>query len=80
MRRRLLVLGLAAAAAVSFAPSASAAIEYTRQCGGSKTVDRMCYHDYCGIAYCTRYDCHVYYGPFGDPNTAICIGQPRPPM
>ncbi len=79
MRRRLLVLGLAAAAAVSIAPSASAAIEYTEPCGG-KGVDTMCYHDYCGIAYCTRYDCHVWIGLFGDPNTAVCLGQPRPPM
>lgn len=83
MRRRLLVLGLAAVAAASSAPSASAALEYTRQCtaNGKRPVDTMCYHDYCGIVSCTRYDCHVWFGTVdGDPNTAVCIGQPRPPM
>lgn len=79
MRRRLLVLGIAAAAAVSFAPSASAALQYTEECR-YQGVDTTCYHDYCGIADCTRYDCHAYVNLFGDRNTAVCVGQPRPPM
>ena len=76
MRARLVALGLAAAAALSFAPAADAAIQYERQCSGK--VDSQCWHDFCGIADCTRRDCHVYVGLFGDGNSAVCVGQDRP--
>jgi hypothetical protein len=77
MRLRLLAVALAAAAAVPMAPPAQAALRYTRECGG-KMVDSQCYHDYCGIIDCVRYDCQLWSDALGGGNAAVCVGFARP--
>ncbi len=76
MRARLLAVTLAALAAGTLSAPARAGVEFDRECTGA--VDAGCYHDFCGIADCTRSDCFVYLGVFGDGNSAFCAGKPRP--
>ena len=72
MRASLIV---AALAAVFFASPASADVQFDRECSGK--LDKLCYHDFCGIADCTRSDCVLYSGILGGGNAGICIGLPR---
>lgn len=75
MRHRLAALLLAAAAAGSLAPAATAALRFERHCSG--TVDTRCRSDFCGIEKCTPRDCVVYSGVAGDYNTLLCAGLAR---
>lgn len=75
MRSRTLALALAAVAAGTLAPAAHAALQYDRRCTG--TIDKQCYHDFCGIADCVRRDCVVFVGVLGEGNTGLCVGVAR---
>lgn len=75
MRATLTVAAVATALAALSAAPASANIRYDTPCSG--TFDTTCYHDFCGIADCTRSDCVVYTGVLGDGNAGICVGLPR---
>lgn len=76
MRRTLVALAVAGAAALGTAAAVAESPRFERECGGR--VDATCNYSFCGIVDCIVSDCVVFLDPVPGYNSGTCFGEARP--